>query len=194
MHIVLIGPPGAGKGTQSQRIVEYLGIPHLSTGEMLRHAIAEETVTGKLAEPYISRGDLVPDPVVVKVVGERLQQPDCKQGALFDGYPRTVGQAESLTDYLAEHGRSLDLAVEIVVDDLELLHRVEGRAKASKRPRTDDTPEKFANRLMRYHQQTEPLVKFYGDRGLLESIDGMGSPDDVWGRVKAAIDSRRGGS
>jgi adenylate kinase len=193
MHIVLIGPPGAGKGTQSQRIVEFLGIPHLSTGEILRQAIADGTVTGKLAEPYIARGDLVPDPVVVKVVAERLQQPDCKQGALFDGYPRTVGQAEALAEYLAEHGRSLDLAVEIVVDDFELLHRVEGRAKASKRPRTDDTPEKFANRLMRYHEQTQPLVKFYGDRRLLESVDGMGTPDEVWEGVRAAIEQRRVG-
>jgi adenylate kinase len=194
MHIVLIGPPAAGKGTQSECIADYVGIPHLSTGEILRQAIADETVTGKLAEPYIARGDLVPDPVVVKVVAERLEQPDCAQGALFDGYPRTVGQAESLAGYLAGQGRSLDLAVEIVVDDDELLRRMEGRARGSKRARTDDTPEKFANRLKRYHEQTKPLVKFYGDRGLLESVDGMGSPDEVWQRVKAAIDRRRNGS
>jgi adenylate kinase len=193
MHIVLIGPPGAGKGTQSERIVGYLGIPHLSTGEILRQAIVDETVTGKLAEPFIARGDLVPDPVVVKIVGERLQQPDCAAGALFDGYPRTVGQAESLSKHLSEQGRSLDLVVEIVVDDAELLRRVEGRARGSKRPRSDDTPAKFANRLKRYHEQTKPLVKFYGDRGLLESVDGMDTPDEVWERVKSAIDRRRAG-
>jgi adenylate kinase len=191
MHIVLIGPPGAGKGTQSQRLVEHLGIPHLSTGEILRQAIADETPTGKLAEPYISQGELVPDPVVVRLVSERLEQPDCAKGALFDGYPRTVGQAEALFERLAEQGRVLDLAIEIVVDDRELLRRVEGRAKSSKRPRTDDTPDKFANRLRRYHEQTEPLVKFYGTAGLLETVDGLGTPDEVWSRVWAAVERRR---
>ncbi|MEQ8790043.1 MAG: adenylate kinase [Pirellulaceae bacterium] len=190
MYIVLIGPPGAGKGTQSQHITEYLGIPHLSTGEMLREAIAQRTPTGRHAEPYISRGDLVPDPVVVEIVGERLQQPDCARGALFDGYPRTEGQAESLSEFLEQRGKQLDVAIEIAVDDEELLRRIVGRARTASRPRTDDTPEKFANRLRRFHEETSPLLAYYEERGLLERIDGIGSPDEVWRHTKQAIDAR----
>jgi adenylate kinase len=190
MFIVLIGPPGAGKGTQSQHIVEYLGIPHLSTGEMLRQAIVQRTPTGRHAEPYISRGDLVPDPVVVEIVGERLQRPDCAVGALFDGYPRTEGQAESLSDYLQRRGQQLHLAIEIAVKDGELLRRIVDRARTASRPRSDDTPEKFANRLRRFHEETKPLLDYYGQQGLLVAVDGMGAPDDVWRHIKAAIDAK----
>jgi adenylate kinase len=191
MFIVLIGPPGAGKGTQSQRIVQYLRVPHLSTGEMLREAIAQRTPTGRQAEPYISRGDLVPDPVVMEIVGERLRQPDCADGALFDGYPRTEPQAQSLSDLLQQRGKHLDLAVEIAADDEELLRRIVGRARSASRPRTDDTPEKFANRLRRFHEETSPLRQYYEDLGLLERVDGMGSPEEVWLLVKQVIDARR---
>jgi adenylate kinase len=191
MYIVLIGPPGAGKGTQSQRIIEHLGIAHLSTGDILRQAIVDGSLTGQMAEPFLSRGDLVPDEVVVRIVGERLEQPDCANGALLDGFPRTVSQAESLVQHLARLGRKLNLALELVVDDAELLCRIEGRARQSESPRSDDTPEKLAHRLKQYHRQTRPLLDFYRQRGLLETVDGLGTPDEVWARVRAAIDRRR---
>lgn len=185
MRLIFLGPPGAGKGTQSERLLRYLKIPHLSTGDMLRSAIAGRTPEGAKAEEYMSAGQLVPDPIIVEMVGARLEQPDCAAGALFDGFPRTLGQAQSLDEYLQEHGRPLDLVLELKVPDEVVIQRLSGRG------RTDDRPEVIAERLKAYWSQTRPLTDYYSQRGLLEAIDGIGSPDEVFDRIKRAVDKRR---
>jgi adenylate kinase len=186
MRLIFIGPPGAGKGTQSERLLRYLKIPHLSTGDMLRSAIAERTPEGAKAEEYMSAGQLVPDPIILELVGKRLERPDCVSGALFDGFPRTLGQAQALDDYLQEHGRPLDLVLELKVPDETVIQRLSGRG------RTDDRPEVIAERLKAYWSQTRPLTDYYTQRGLLQTIDGIGSPDEVFERIKSAVDKRRG--
>ena len=183
MRIVFIGPPGAGKGTQAQKLIAYLNIPHLSTGDMLRDARARQTEVGRLAEEYMSNGQLVPDPVVLKIVGERLELPDCQRGGLFDGFPRTLGQAQSLDRYLDETSRPLDLVLELNVPHEELLRRLAGRG------RNDDRPEVIRQRLVGYEQQTRPLLEYYRQRGLLRSIDGTGDPDAVFDRIKHVLDT-----
>lgn len=186
MRLIFLGPPGAGKGTQSERLLRYLRIPHLSTGDMLRSAIAGRTPEGARAEEYMSAGQLVPDPIILDMVGARLEQPDCAAGALFDGFPRTLGQAQALDEYLQAHGRPLDLVLELRVPDETVIQRLSGRG------RTDDRPEVIAQRLRAYWSQTRPLTDYYTQRGLLETIDGIGSPDVVFDRIKHAVDKRRG--
>lgn len=189
MLIVFIGPPGAGKGTQSLRLTKYLQIPHLSTGDMLRQAKEEGTQLGQLAARYIDNGRLVPDPVVVSVVGERLHQPDCQNGCLLDGFPRTLGQAESLDAYLEERGTPLDLVLELSASEDELLRRLVRRAELEERE--DDTPEKIARRLSDYRTKTQPLLEYYRRHGLLESVDGMQTPDEVFEDIQKRIKARR---
>ena len=189
MLIVFIGPPGAGKGTQSKRLIQYLGVPHLSTGELLRKANERETPLGQMADSYMKHGKLVPDPLVMSIVGERLDQPDCRNGCLFDGFPRTIGQAESLDIYLRDRGTPLDCVLELRVDEKQLIERMIQRAKIEARP--DDTPETIANRMLVYRSQTMPLLNYYSQRGLLESIDGMGQPDEVFAQIKAVLDRHR---
>ncbi|MFO0896530.1 MAG: adenylate kinase [Pirellulales bacterium] len=184
MRIIFIGPPGVGKGTQSQRLLKYFGIPHVSTGDLLREAISESTRLGRLAQRYMTRGQLVPDPIVLQIVGARLEEGDCQNGCLFDGFPRTLGQAQALDEFLAEMGAPLDAVIELKVDEDEVVRRL------AQRQRGDDTPEIIRRRMHSYWQETAPLLDYYQRRNILYSIDGVGTPDEVFGRIKAALDAR----
>ena len=185
MLIIFIGPPGAGKGTQSRRLVEYLGVPHLSTGEMLREAEAAKTDVGAASRDYMAGGHLVPDQIMVGFVEERLGRAECDRGALFDGFPRTIFQAESLERYLAQRGIRLNGVLELRVDEDILVERLAARK------RRDDEPEIFRRRLVAYREQTEPLLAYYAERNLLHTIDGIGTPDEVFGRLKVVVDRLR---
>ena len=178
MRIVLIGPPGAGKGTQAQRILERLAVPHLSTGDMLRDACRRGTDAGREAEPYMTSGRLVPDKLVQQLVIDRIALADCQRGYLLDGFPRTAPQAAMLDAMLAERGQSLDLAVKIDVDEDVLLTRLAGRG------RQDDGDKKvIRERLDQFQRLTRPLAAYYRDRGILREVDGHGTPDEVFGRI-----------
>lgn len=181
MRIIFLGPPGAGKGTQSARLVKYLSIPHLSTGELLRQAVRQQTQAGQLAAPYMSSGQLVPDEIVLKLVDERLASDDCQSGAMFDGFPRNLRQAESLDRTLNAAGRPIDLVLELKVNDADVIKRLADRG------RTDDRPEVIAERLRSYWNQTRPLLDYYRQRGILHTIQGDGAPDEVFERIKAAV-------
>ncbi len=182
MRIIFIGPPGAGKGTQAERLLEYLKVPHLSTGDMLREAVRKKTPEGLSAQEYMNRGDLVPDSVILALVGRRLSEPDCVAGCLLDGFPRTVAQAESLGELLAASKQPLDGVIELRVDEEALVERLAQRGRA------DDQPDVIRQRLVAYHKQTEPLLSFYRHLGLLHSIDGAGSPEQVFARIQAVLD------
>ncbi|HEY8565050.1 MAG TPA: adenylate kinase [Beijerinckiaceae bacterium] len=193
MRIILLGPPGAGKGTQSARIVERFGIPQLSTGDMLRAAVAAGTPVGLKAKAIMERGDLVSDDVVIGIVADRVEEPDAKKGFILDGFPRTVAQAEALDAMLAEKGLSLDAIIEFKVDEAALVGRIEKRAAETlargEAVRKDDNPDVFKTRLEAYKTQTAPLSAYYEKRGMLKSVDGMKPIDEVsqalWGLLKA---------
>ncbi len=185
MRLVFIGPPGVGKGTQSERLVRHLGIIHLSTGEMLRIACAEQTELGKQADRYMDSGELVPDELMLNLVTDRLMAEDCKRGYLLDGFPRTLGQAETLDQILGSRGTPLDLVLELTADADELIRRLAARG------RKDDQPEIVRRRLEEYERQTAPLSEYYSRRNLLRTVDGQGTPDEVFQRVKAVIDKDR---
>jgi adenylate kinase len=193
MRLILLGPPGAGKGTQAVRLAERHGIAHLSTGDMLRAAVAEGSEVGKTAQAIMARGDLVPDDVVVAIVADRIRHPDCARGFVLDGFPRTVAQAEALGRMLHEHRLDLDAAVALGVDEAALLQRVDNRVRemraAGKPVRDDDSAEVLKGRIDNYRRQTEPLIAYYRDRGLLKTVDGMGTIE----AVSAAIDAAVGG-
>jgi adenylate kinase len=191
MLVIFIGPPGSGKGTQAQRLAEHLGVPHLSTGDMLREAAEQGTEPGRLAAGYMEQGQLAPDELVIDIIGERLQQPDCAHGCLFDGFPRTISQAESLDERLHEDGRAIDLVVELQVNEEELVRRLLLRAEESDKPRADDTREAIPKRLEVYRSQTAPVVEYYRRKGLLCEIDGEGPREEIFGRIRAAVDGRR---
>jgi adenylate kinase len=193
MRLVLLGPPGAGKGTQAQRLTDRHGIVQLSTGDMLRAAVAAGTPVGLKAKDIMARGELVPDEVVVAIVADRIDQADCKNGFVLDGFPRTPGQAEALEVMLAGKGLKLDGVVELVVDHSALVKRIETRVAemtARGEPvRADDNPEALAKRLAAYTAQTAPLSEHYRSKGLLKEVDGMKTIDEVTesiGRVLAA--------
>jgi adenylate kinase len=208
MRMILIGPPGAGKGTQALRLVDRYRIPHISSGDMLRSAVQEGTDLGKQADGYMKRGALVPDDLVIAMVIERIGKDDCKKGFMLDGFPRTRPQAEALDQAMATAGVALDAVVLIKVPDELIIERITGRRSDPETgaiyhvkfnppdpdiagrlvQRKDDTEEACNARLEKYHSETAPIIPFYRDKGLLEEIDGVGSPDEVTERVANALD------
>jgi adenylate kinase len=187
VNLVLFGPPGAGKGTQSKILTEKRGLPQLSTGDMLRAAIEAGTPLGLSVKVTMDKGELVSDQTVIGIIAQRYDQPDCKNGAVFDGFPRTIPQAEALDAMLAERGRKIDLVLELKVDDAVLLSRVEARIKAGGVLRSDDNPETLAHRLGVYYKNTAPLVAFYRGQGKLKSVDGMAPVEAVTAQVAAIL-------
>ena len=187
MRLILIGPPGAGKGTQAKILLEAYGIPQLSTGDILRAAIADKTPLGLEAKAIVDRGDLVSDAIVNGIISERLDADDCKPGFILDGFPRTIAQAEALDQMLADKGVKLDAVIEIKADTDELVRRVINRAKESGGARADDNEEVLRKRLGVYQEQTAPLVAYYGDTGLLRTVDGMAPVDQVTAAIQSAI-------
>src|ERR1700760_259513 len=183
MRIILLGPPGSGKGTQAQRLVQRRGIVQLSTGEMLRAAVAAGTPVGLRAKDIMASGGLVPDDVVVGVIADRIEQPDAKKGFILDDFPRTVPQAEALDDLLKHKHLKLDAVIELRVNESALLSRVETRVaqmrERGEEVRVDDTPEVLTKRLASYRSQTEPLIHYYSERRKLSTIDGMMAIDEV---------------
>jgi len=188
MRLILLGPPGAGKGTQAQRLVQKHGIVQLSTGDMLRAAVAAGTPVGLRAKSIMEAGQLVPDEVVVAIIADRIDQPDAKRGFVLDGFPRTVPQAQALDRLLAERGLKLDGVIELKVDEGILLKRIETRVAEmtarGEKLRADDNPEVLKGRLAAYRAQTAPLAEYYAGKGMLKTVDGM-APIDT---VTAAID------
>jgi adenylate kinase len=189
MRIVLVGPPGAGKGTQAGRIVDRFGGVHVATGEILRSNAERGTELGRTASRYMDRGDLVPDEVMIGMVLERLADGDCGGGFVLDGFPRTVPQAEALERRLEELGRPLDAVVSFEIGEEELRDRLAGRAEEQDRVEDEDEGA-IRRRLELFDRETEPLLDFYDDRGLLVPVQAEGDPDEVTGRVAAALDGR----
>ena len=187
MRLILLGPPGAGKGTQAQRLVEKHGIPQLSTGDMLRAAVAAKTPVGLKAKAVMDAGELVSDAIVNAIVAERIDQKDCAEGFILDGYPRTLPQADAVEKMLGDRGQKLDVVIELVVDDKALVGRIAKRAEetkaAGKAVRKDDDPAVFPERLREYYKKTAPLTGYYYAKKQLSGIDGMASIDDVTGQI-----------
>jgi adenylate kinase len=214
MRVILLGPPGAGKGTQAQRLVERYGIVQLSTGDVLRAAVAAGTETGRRAKAVMDAGRLVSDEIVNAIVSERIDEPDCRNGFILDGYPRTLAQADAVEAMLADKGLKLDKALEIRVDDEVLVDRIAGRYTCANcgagyhdrnlRPkqegvcdrcgstefkrRPDDNEATLRTRLMSYYKETSPLIGYYHAKGLLEVVDGMAAMDEVTAAIAAILD------
>ena len=189
MNLILFGPPGAGKGTQAKRLVEGRRMVQLSTGDMLRAAIASGSELGQRVEGIMQRGDLVSDEIVIELIESRLPEAEAAGGAIFDGFPRTLPQAEALDKMLQGRGSQIDLVLRLKVDDEALKQRIAGRYAESGRP--DDNPESFAVRLNAYNAQTAPLLPYYKGQGKLVEVDGMGSIDQVATGIDAALDAER---
>jgi adenylate kinase len=185
LNVLLFGPQGSGKGTQAKRIAAEHGIPHVSTGDMFRAAIASGTALGKQVEPILASGELVPDELTVSLIRERLAEPDAATGFILDGFPRNLAQAEALDALLAELDRPLTAALELLVPDDVAVERM--RKRAAEEGRADDAPEAMARRLEIYHRQTAPLAEHYRATGRLVGVDGAGTIDEVWTRVQDAL-------
>lgn len=207
MRMILVGPPGAGKGTQAARLVDTFRIPHISSGDMLRAAVKEGTQLGQEADRYMKAGQLVPDEVVIGMILERIAKPDCAKGFMLDGFPRTRPQAAALDAAMTKAGVALDAVVLIEVPDSLIVDRITGRRSdpATGRiyhiefdpppaglevvQRKDDTVEAVTTRLAKYHSETAPIIPFYSEKGILKRVDGVGEPDVVTERVKAVLNS-----
>ncbi|KWT71981.1 Adenylate kinase [Hyphomicrobium sulfonivorans] len=193
MNLILLGPPGAGKGTQAERIATERGLIQLSTGDMLREAVKAGTPIGLEAKAIMAAGGLVPDGVVIKIISDRIAQPDCANGFILDGFPRTLNQAVALDELLAQQGKKLDAVVELRVDDAILESRIENRARetiaAGGTPRADDNAEALRKRLMAYYRETAPLIGYYFAKGKLDTVDGMASITEVAASVDAILGS-----
>ena len=190
MRIVLMGPPGAGKGTQAARIASRYGIPAVSTGDIFRRNVAEGTELGRTAQDYLNSGEYVPDEITNGMVEARLEEPDAEPGFLLDGYPRTLAQVDELERMLKRLDADLDVVVQLTADTEELVSRL--TLRAAEQGRSDDTEEIIRRRLVVYNEQTAPLVDVYSERGLLVAVDGIGSIDEVTERVVAVIDAAAG--
>ncbi len=217
LNLILLGPPGSGKGTQGERLQEDFRLPYYATGDILRAAVKEGTEVGKQAKEYMDRGDLVPDEVIIGVIAERLQDEEASDGFILDGFPRTVPQAEALDVKMEELGRGLTGVILIEVPEEEILRRLGGRRICSENPshifhiefdppkqegvcdidgaklivRDDDKPEVIKNRLAQYSEKTEPLVGYYDERGILNRVDGKQSPEEVEERIHGIIATLR---
>ncbi|MGB1873092.1 MAG: adenylate kinase [Candidatus Puniceispirillaceae bacterium] len=187
MNIILFGAPGAGKGTQAKRLVDERGMVQLSTGEMLRAAIEAGTDLGLRAKEVMDRGDLVSDDIILGMIAERMQNPDCANGVILDGFPRTVAQAEGLGEMFAARGLTLDHVIEIKVDEDALFARIETRAAETGGSRADDNAETLRKRLAVYHENTAPLLPYYTGKGLMRTVDGMASIDEVAQAIDAIL-------
>ncbi len=188
MYLILFGPPGAGKGTQASILQRELGLPQLSTGEMLRVAIAAGTELGNRCKTIMERGDLVPDEIVIGIISERLDEADCANGAVFDGFPRTIAQAEALDRMLAGRGCQIDVVIELRVDDEAMVGRMEARVRESgEAARTDDNPETLKRRLGVYRKNTQPLLEFYSAQGKLRTVDGMAPIPQVASEIRVTL-------
>jgi adenylate kinase len=187
MRLILLGPPGVGKGTQAKILVEELGIPQLSTGDILRSAIANKTPLGVQAKAIVDSGNLVSDDIVNGIVSERIEAPDCAKGFILDGFPRTIPQADALGAMLEQKGLKLDAVVEITADADTLVSRVAKRAQETGGARADDTAEVIRKRLDVYRELTEPLVSYYRGKGLLKTVDGMAPVEEVTAAIRRAL-------
>ncbi|MGB6423797.1 MAG: adenylate kinase [Solirubrobacterales bacterium] len=216
LNLILLGPPGSGKGTQGERLQEDFHLPYYATGDILRAAVAEDTELGQTAKQYMNEGGLVPDEVIIGVIAERVEGPDAADGFILDGFPRTIGQATALADEMDKLGRTITAVVLIETDDAEVQRRLGGRRTCAKNGhifhvefdppknenvcdvcgarlivRDDDKPDVIAKRLETYHAQTEPLVGHYEQQGLLKRVDGSQTPDDVGDRIRALLATLR---
>lgn len=188
VRMLLVGPPGAGKGTQAARLSEAFGIPAISTGDIFRANVRDLTPLGVEAKGYMDRGEYVPDSLTNSLVADRLSHSDCETGFLLDGYPRTLDQVRALDEVLASQGNKLDVVVELTADPEIVIERI--KLRSAEQGRTDDSDEVVRNRLEVYSRETAPLIEVYGGRDILVSVDGIGSIEDVTGRILSALSAR----